>query len=47
MSFGFGFGLGMLRNRFVGGGSIDPQPPSKVLTINTKVININGKTITI
>jgi hypothetical protein len=29
------------------GGGIDPQAPRKVLTINTKVININGKTITI
>ena len=41
-----GFGLGLQYSRLSGGG-IDPQAPRKVLTINTKVININGKTITI
>ena len=42
-----GFGLGLQYSRLSGGGGIDPQAPRKVLTINTKVININGKTITI
>jgi hypothetical protein len=38
MSFGFGFGLEMPRDRFVGGGGIDPQAQAQI----TRITNAGG-----